>query len=157
MQNVYDEILNYFEGEITYVNTTSVLSLYKQQKITIDHKDFCCIYQLIMYRKIFRYNRKQAEKFYRLDYEDSIMYADPIEGFSYSDWKSIQSDLVFDTITDVAEINKDYRNALNSVKNYASLGIDKELDCGYRPLTTLNWSGANLYGFALRRWCNVNI
>lgn len=51
MQNVYDEILNYFGNEIAYVDTTSVLSLYKQQKIVIDHKDFCCLYQLIMYRK----------------------------------------------------------------------------------------------------------
>ena len=50
-----------------------------------------------------------------------------------------------------------YRNALNSVKNYASLGIDKELDCSYKPSTALNWCGDNLYGFALRRWCNVNI
>lgn len=38
-----------------------------------------------------------------------------------------------------------------------SLGIDKELDCSYKPSTVLNWCGDNLYGFALRRWCNVNI
>lgn len=47
---------------------------------------------------------------------------------------------------------KDSYHAIN-----ASLGIDKELDCSYKPSTVLNWCGDNLYGFALRRWCNVNI
>lgn len=157
MQNVYDEILNYFGNELAYVDTTSVLSLYKQQKIEIDHKDFCCLYQLVMYRKILRYNHEQAERFYQLGYEDSIMYAEPIKDFSYSDWRNIRSDLVLKAITDTAKVNKAYRNVLSSAKNYASLGIDKELDCSYKPSTVLNWCGDNLYGFALRRWCNVNI
>ena len=104
MQNVYDEILNYFGNEIAYVDTTSVLSLYKQQKIVIDHKDFCCLYQLIMYRKILRYNHKQAERFYQLGYEDSIMYAESIKDFSYSDWRNIRSDLVLKAITDTAKV-----------------------------------------------------
>ncbi len=85
------------------------------------------------------------------------MYAESIKDFSYSDWRNIRSDLVLKAITDTAKVNKAYRNALNSVKNYASLGIDKELDCSYKPSTALNWCGDNLYGFALRRWCNVNI
>ena len=97
-----------------------------------------------MYRKILRYNHKQAERFYQLGYEDSIMYAESIKDFSYSDWRNIRSDLVLKAITDTAKVNKAYRNALNSVKNYASLGIDKELDCSYKPSTALNWCGDNL-------------
>lgn len=53
--------------------------------------------------------------------------------------------------------NHKVRGIKRYFKNYASLGIDKELDCSYKPSTALNWCGDNLYGFALRRWCNVNI